>query len=325
MTESLAQIIKQTTNAKSILKTEKIQTLWSGYGEIVRCYLDSANITSIIVKHIQLPQPSHHPRGWNTNISHQRKLKSYEVETKWYQQWANLCSEDCRIPKCYTIQSQKDEILIIMEDLSSSGFPKHKTTVSWNEITACLKWLAFFHATFMEKEPKGLWETGTYWHLETRPDELKALDDKKLRKYASAIDLQLKQSPFQTFVHGDAKLANFCFSENGKEVAAVDFQYVGKGCGMKDVAYFIGSCLDEEECEQLEKKLLDFYFSELKVALKNTNSQLDINEIENDWRKLYPVAWTDFHRFLKGWSPGHWKIHSYSERLSQEVIQQFEK
>ncbi|MGE9289409.1 MAG: choline kinase, partial [Puniceicoccales bacterium] len=35
---------------------------------------------------------------------------------------------------------------------------------------------------------------------------------------------------------------------------------------------------------------------------------------------LYPVAWTDFHRFLKGWSPGHWKIHGYSERLSRSVM-----
>lgn len=36
---------------------------------------------------------------------------------------------------------------------------------------------------------------------------------------------------FQTFVHGDAKLANFCFGSNN--VAAVDFQYVGKGIGVK--------------------------------------------------------------------------------------------
>jgi len=37
---------------------------------------------------------------------------------------------------------------------------------------------------------------------------------------------------------------------------------------------------------------------------------------------LYRVAWADFHRFLKGWSPGHWKLTGYSERVVREVLQQ---
>jgi hypothetical protein len=32
------------------------------------------------------------------------------------------------------------------------------------------------------------------------------------------------------------------------------------------------------------------------------------------------VAWADFHRFLKGWSPDHWKLSDYSERVTREVI-----
>ncbi|MCG8697174.1 MAG: DUF1679 domain-containing protein, partial [Bacteroidales bacterium] len=134
------------------------------------------------------------------------------------------------------------------------------------------------------------------------------------------IDKELKSSRFQTFVHGDAKLANFCFTKEGNAVAAVDFQYVGGGCGMKDVAYFIGSCLYEEDCERLENELLNTYFKELEKALNNQGKQVDIDSLEKDWRALYPVAWTDFHRFIKGWSPGHWKINSYSERLAQEVV-----
>ena len=69
-----------------------------------------------------------------------------------------------------------------------------------------------------------------------------------LKKAAQGIDKRLQSARFQTLVHGDAKLANFCFSDVG-QVAAVDFQYVGKGCGMKDVAYFISSCFNEEDCE----------------------------------------------------------------------------
>lgn len=100
-------------------------------------------------------------------------------------------------------------------------------------------------------------------------------------------------------------------------MAAVDFQYVGGGCGMKDVAYFIGSCLKEAECARREAQILDTYFGHLHRALGSRNEALEI-----EWRSLYRVAWADFHRFLKGWSPGHWKINSYSERITREVINQ---
>ena len=49
-------------------------------------------------------------------------------------------------------------------------------------------------------------------------------------------------------MHGDAKLANFLFTSDHSQVAGVDFQYVGGGCGMKDVAYLL-SCLDEDACD----------------------------------------------------------------------------
>ena len=84
---------------------------------------------------------------------------------------------------------------------------------------------------------------------------------------------------------------------------------------MKDVAYFIGSCLNENECEQYEDQILDIYFEHLQRALKERNEAL-----EKEWRSLYRVAWADFHRFLKGWSPGHWKINSYSEKMAKTVV-----
>lgn len=186
--------------------------------------------------------------------------------------------------------------------------------VSWDEIAQCLKWLAEFHTTYLGQNPVGLWPKGTYWHLETRPQELQALDDQELKEAAPLIDQKLNSAKFKTFVHGDAKLANFCFSSDGS-VAGVDFQYVGGGCGMKDVAYFIGSCLNEDQCEQFEDKILDTYFTHF-----HESSGIINEELEAEWRSLYRVAWADFHRFLKGWSPGHWKINSYSERITKEVI-----
>ena len=28
---------------------------------------------------------------------------------------------------------------------------------------------------------------------------------------------------------------------------------------------------------------------------------------------IYALAWADFQRFVKGWSPEHWKINEYTE------------
>ncbi len=89
---------------------------------------------------------------------------------------------------------------------------------------------------------------------------------------------------------------------------------------MKDLAYFIGSCLDESACEHREAELLDHYFATLRTALASKHPTIDPAALEAEWRALFPLAWSDFHRFLKGWSPSHWKINSYSERLAHEVL-----
>ena len=316
----LDAVVLQATGASAITDTEVVQSLWSGYGQILRCKLVGGPHASVIVKHVRWPDQRDHPYGWTSDRSHERKLQSYRVETAWYERFAAKCSDACRVPVCIALETRADDMIIVMEDLDAAGFAGRHKHVSAVELDACLSWLASFHATFMGERPEGLWPTGTYWHLATRPDEFEALDDGPLKSAASIIDHRLTASPFQTFVHGDAKLANFCFSADGRKAAAVDFQYVGGGCGMKDVAYFISSCLDEEDSERMEAELLDRYFDLLRTALVSVGKSLDFDALETDWRALYPVAWTDFYRFLQGWSPGHWKLHRYSERLAREVL-----
>lgn len=312
MNESFKSIIQRATGASSCTEEEVIQELWSGYGKILRVALEDADVASVVVKHVQIPDNAKHPRGWNTDIGHQRKVKSYRVETAWYDRYSEFSA--ARLPQCLAMKAKGDEVLIVLEDLDEAGYSLRKDQVSWEDVERCLEWLANFHASYLGKVPEGLWEVGTYWHLATRPQELAVLDDQKLKSVASAIDEKLNTCEYKTFVHGDAKLANFCFAKDGR-VSAVDFQYVGGGCGMKDVAYFIGSCLNEKDCERLEGLILDTYFGYLQEALNERNEAL-----EAEWRSLYRVAWADFHRFLKGWSPGHWKINSYSERITAEVI-----
>jgi len=311
------QILK-TTAASAILSSESVQTLWSGYGEIKRYELEGGQYPSVIVKHIQWNDAGEHPRGWNTDISHQRKLKSYQVERQWYQHYAHRTNSDCKVPECYHAIEAGDELLLIMEDLDASGYHLRldPDAVTISDAKNCLSWMAHFHARFMGVTPEGLWPVGTYWHLDTRPDELEKMTNISLKKAAEGIDEKLYKAKYQTLVHGDAKLANFCFSEKDA-VAAVDFQYVGKGCGMKDVAYLISSCFDEETCEKYADELLSYYFKMLEVAL---DKSADIQLIKKEWSELYHYAWADFYRFLDGWSPGHWKMHGYSKRITEQVI-----
>jgi hypothetical protein len=286
----------------------------------VRCHLTGGATESVVLKHVRWPEQQTHPRGWTSDRSHQRKLKSYQVEPAWYKRYAQRCLDACRVPNCLAVEQRSDGVLLLLEDLNAAGFAGRRRSVSGAEVDACLSWLANFHAAFMGQQPEQLWTVGTYWHLATRPDELAALDDGPLKAAAGELDRRLSDSPFQTFVHGDAKLANFCFSSDGS-AAAVDFQYVGGGCGMKDVAYFISSCFDEDECEHRESAVLDRYFEFLHEALERSGQAIDSRALEANWRALYPVAWTDFFRFLQGWSPGHWKAHRYSMRLASEVLE----
>ena len=295
---------------KEFVFIETIQPLWSGYGSVERWACEDA---SVIVKHIKFPNTLKHPKGWDSSISHMRKVKSYEVENYWYNHYANRCS--AAIPRLLYKSSKEGAQFLVMDDLNSLGFSKRVYSPSEHQIKACVSWLAQFHACFLEGSAKGLWDIGTYWNLETRTEELSNMEEGNLKDNAFIIDKKLNNCKFQTIVHGDAKLENFCFSENDK-VAAVDFQYVGRGCGMKDLIYFISS-IDGLDTREIQDELLNFYFKKLAQFLGGRNA-----ELEDEWRRHYKYAWADFNRFLQGWSPGHWKLNSYVEEITKEVLQE---
>jgi hypothetical protein len=307
------------TDSSACEEVEIIQSLWSGYGKISRYKLQGSTLDTVVVKHISLNHVNEHPRGWNTDHAHNRKVKSYEVEILWYQQWNQQCKESSRTAKFIGSLSQETEQWIIMEDLDAQ-YPLRKQHLDLSEIKTCLHWLANFHGTFMSQESVGLWQIGTYWHLDTRPEEFEKIEHQELKLKAHQIDELLNSCTYQTIVHGDAKLANFCFSASGENVAVVDFQYVGRGCGMKDVVYFLGSCLSSDECETHNEALLDFYFSALEKALGNGTLGSEFKALEQEWRNMFPIAWTDFTRFLFGWMSSHQKVNNYSLSVMQSVL-----
>ena len=299
--------LKSLLNDPSIVCQEQLQSLWSGYGQIVRCQ-SMAKQQSYIVKEIIPQAAGTHPRGWNTATSHQRKLQSYQVEANFYQRYAGLVDQHNKIPKLIACCQTNDVNVLVLEDLDAAGYYIRKDAASWHDLTIAIRWLAYFHARFMGCEATELWPIGCYWHLATRQDELSAMPASEYKRYAQQLDDKLNNATFKTLVHGDAKFENLCFHHNGKTVAAVDFQYVGAGSGVKDLAYLVGSCLSQEQLIEFDPLILPEYLNHLQQALAHYQVAVDFNALKAESYQLYPIAWADFYRFLLGWNPQSWKI-----------------
>ena len=303
MSDPTRQLIARLTGATTVARGKSFQSVWSGYGELVRYRIVGAEAGSVVVKHIK--------PGKGRGRSHHRKIRSYQVEQTWYEAWSSRCTPACRVARCLHAAREAGEWIFVFEDLDDAGFGARHDFPSGRRLESCLRWLAAFHALFLGERPRGLWKMGTYWHLKTRPDEHRSMDPGPLRDAAAAVDARLNGARFQTLVHGDAKPANFCFSRDGASVAAVDFQYVGGGCGVKDVAYLLTG-----EDGGTVKHGLDIYFRALRHAL---GSGGDGEAVEAEWRALYPWAWADFHRFLAGWAP-QWRFTPFEQRLTRQVL-----
>ena len=322
LTQLTTSTIARLTDADSVLRVEEIQPLWNNYGSLLRVFLSGSEAhQSVILKQIQIPQSLTHPRGFANDTSNSRKVRSYEVERYWYRHFNDKVSHSASpTPECLSTWSDSEGSYILLEDLNTRGYTARRSRLSWAEIQVVIRWLAQFHAAFMSSDTDGLWQYGTYWHLETRPDELENIKGTLLHTLAPFIDARLNNTKFQTILHGDAKLANFCFNETGNKVAAVDFQYVGGGCGMKDLAYFISSCMTEAQAARETPKILDCYFRELKKALNWQAGKYQ--DLETEWRTLYPIAIADFQRFILGWSPSHYKNTTATQQTTTTIVNQ---
>jgi hypothetical protein len=72
------------------------------------------------------------------------------------------------------------------------------------------------------------------------------MESSDLKTHAKEIDLKLNRAKFQTLVHGDAKLANFCFSKSDLDEGAPD-------CGCRFSVCW--SRMRDERCGVLSGKL----------------------------------------------------------------------
>lgn len=290
------------TGASQITDQVVVQSLWGGCGELLRLRLRGGAVESVILKRVV-------PLGHS--YSDRRKQRSYEVEQHFYRHLSARCDATCRVARWLGSVQQDGFSLLLLEDLREAGFTPHRG-IGAAQIRQGLHWLAHFHARFLGVAGEGLWEQGSYWHLQTRPEEWQRMPAGALKQLAPALDQCLRRVQFVTLVHGDSKPANFLWSAEGV-AAAVDFQYVGGGCGIRDVAYFLDCCLHEDGCEAQADNWLDFYFDVLRSALGQSMADL-----EEEWRAVFPVAWADYCRFWLGWGRRA-ELGAYSQKQVQRA------
>lgn len=310
----LANKICQQLNLTEITEVNKFKTLWSDFGAMYRVRFANRH-APIVIKAITQPSQIKHPKGWQSELATKRKLTSYQVEQCFYANYSHLFNA---ITPCYlgTVYNENSQYLLL-SDLAENAFSEINQG-DIESVKRCLAWLATLHAAFVNTPLDGLWQQGSYWHLATRQDELNAIESPHLKQSAQLFDAALNACPYQTLIHGDAKIANFMQSK--ENVAGFDFQYAGKGVGIVDVMLLLSSAFNSDELFTHEATLLNHYHTELVKAFAQkmmTNGA----HIADAWLDLYDLAWADFVRFLAGWSPNHWKLHDYAySKLNRALI-----
>ncbi|KAL8278554.1 hypothetical protein RQP46_009046 [Phenoliferia psychrophenolica] len=322
--------------AVTVKRTERLQSLWAGYGTISRLHLSDRS--SLILKTIVPPSLS---GGFDE--SNARKLTSYDVERFFYSDLAPSLPPTVRIAKSFPLRdgmNLKENLLLedLDEEFDVDGAGSY---VSLVETHAVLTWLAKFHATFSPPPPSiplhpppsssspstptaGIWRYGNYWHLATRSSEFASLSSSHyLRLWAPYVDSLLSDpnQPGRTILHGDAKSANIAFARNPSSSSSpsvcvlYDFQYCGTGLGVQDVIYFLSTSVSPSSLAGAGYEDLLRVYWEAAGAIQGWSWEVCKEQAE--W------AIVDWARFLDSW--GQWGNARWVDARAKEIVARWRK
>jgi aminoglycoside/choline kinase family phosphotransferase len=251
-----------------------------GQGQVANCFRltiqHDAGTSSVIAK-----VPSHDAVSRSTAaLQH-----LYEREVSFYQHLAPSIAT--RTPRCYVAErDDTDNFLLLLEDLSPSAVIDQFVGVSIGTARAGLAALAGLHGPTHANSSlhDATWLRGV--STELRPlyeSVLPVLFDQFIERYDARLDegpramvLALKDrlalfsdyvTPFPCVTHGDFRTDNLLIDACDGTVAlvVVDWQTVGVGSPLLDVAYFLTTSLSPEDCERYEFELLDYYLAAMHV------------------------------------------------------------
>ncbi|KAF5026901.1 hypothetical protein F66182_931 [Fusarium sp. NRRL 66182] len=190
-----------------------------------------------------------------------------------------------------------------------------------------------------------LWLNGGYTYLATRRKEYKSLAVDTFSEWSEAFCAPFNGSdqstaeivadfltpsgrPFETYIHGDVKSENLFTTESGEDVCFFDFQYVGLGLGVCDLAKLFTcsvpldmltdcpSIPEEMDMDRGEEALLYLYHETLLSRRPSDKEPLDY-----DWDTFvrhWETALVDWCRFQASW--GFWGNTEWLEARVRYIL-----
>ena len=211
-------------------------------------------------------------------------VRTYEVETRFYQQLRSRVDIAAPIPYYAQIDLATHEFAILMNDLAPAEQGDQIAGCTPDQAATAVEEAAKLHAP--------LWGDSTLagldWMNRNTPEGLRGLVDMVwpgfLERYGGRLDGEVVEAgsvlverleayvghrPEQlTAVHGDFRLDNMLFdpTPGGVPMTTVDWQTVSHGAGVQDVSYFLGTGLEPDLRAEVEQDLVKEYLATLRAG-----------------------------------------------------------
>ncbi len=267
----------------------------NGMGTLCRCRLiggegSASTPASVMVK---LPGNMGPAFRWFAKL-----FKAARREYSFYRHFA--AKSPVRVPVLFyaDFDERAQESVLVMEDLDGMETISQATGVGPEQALAVVAAIARFHGRFGEN-PTADAAVATHCGEFLNAAERRVLQtiymlalpvalDRFGERFSPAtrrlaIDLGPRFDVFlanvvkdrPVFLHGDARCENFMFGGEGPDdLALIDWQGFGFGCGMYDIGYFLGSSVATEHRRRIEREAIETYH-EIVCGMGMKNYTLD--------------------------------------------------
>lgn len=274
-----------------------------GHGQVANCYrvtIEHDHGRSSVIAKV--------PSNDEVSRSTAALQHLYRREVSFYQHLATSIAT--RTPRCYFAQrNESDDFLLLLEDLSPSAVVDQFAGISLGTARAGLASLAGLHGPTHARSElhDSAWLRGVSQELRPLYEAVvPMLFDQFIERYEGRIDDDVRtivtslkerlslfsgyETPYPCVTHGDFRTDNLLIDacDGTVAVAVVDWQTVGVGSPLLDVAYFLTTSLTPEDCAHYEFELLDYYLA--KMSNFDVDITADVARQEFSRYTLQPIV-----------------------------------